>query len=116
MHELSICRDIIRQVEDLAIQHDAASVTNIKICIGPLSGIEPQLLAQAFTSAATESIAENAELEIEVMPIRVRCQQCHAESEATINRLICGVCGHTQTRLLSGDEMLLTSVEFAKTG
>ena len=104
----------MQQVEALAIQHDAACVTNIRVCIGPLSGVEARLLAQAFPIAAAGSLAEKAVLEIEVLPIRVRCRECGAETDATANRLLCGECGHWQTQLLSGDEMLLASVEFEK--
>lgn len=113
MHELSICQGILQQVESLAARHNAASVLVIKVAIGPLAGVEPQLLAQAFPLAAAGSLAANAVLEIEALPIRVRCQQCGAETQATANRLVCGQCGHWQTTLLSGDEMLLASVEFA---
>ncbi len=104
----------MQQVVALAIEHDAACVTNIKVCIGPLSGVEARLLAQAFPIAAAGSLAEQAMLEIEVLPVRVRCRKCGAETEASVNRLLCGQCGHWQTQLLSGDEMLLASVEFEK--
>lgn len=114
MHELSVCQGILQQVRSLAAEHDAASVLSIKVAIGPLAGVEPQLLAQAFPLAAAGSLAAHAVLEIEMLPIRVRCQLCGAETEAMANRLVCGQCGHWQTTLLSGDEMLLASVEFAK--
>lgn len=114
MHELSVCQGLVRQVEALAIQHNAAMITNIKLSIGPLSGVEPQLLAQAFPIAASGSRAEHACLEITVLPIRVSCSRCGAESTASVNHLICHQCGHWQTRLLSGDEMQLASIEFKK--
>lgn len=114
MHELSVCQGMLQQVENLAVQHHADSATIIKVSIGPLSGVEAQLLAQAFPIAAAGTIAEHAALEIDVLPVRVRCSQCQAETEASANRLICGSCGHWQTTLISGDEMLLTSVEFEK--
>jgi hydrogenase nickel incorporation protein HypA/HybF len=41
----------------------------------------------------------------------VRCETCGAESVALPNRLVCGACGDWHTRLVSGDEMLLASVE-----
>jgi hydrogenase nickel incorporation protein HypA/HybF len=46
--------------------------------------------------------------------VRVRCEQCGAESEASPNRLLCGACGDYHTRLLSGDELLLVSVELER--
>ena len=114
MHELSLCQGLIQQVDKLAEQHRAHAVSMIKLSIGPLSGVDPQLLAQAFPLAAAGSVAENATLEIDVAPVRIRCRRCHAESEASANRLLCGVCGHWQTTLLSGDELLLSSVELEK--
>ena len=76
-----------------------------------MSGIEPGLLAQAFPLARAGTVAEKAALIIESLPVRVRCQSCGAESETTPNRLLCGQCGDNQIQLLSGDEMLLASME-----
>jgi len=41
----------------------------------------------------------------------VRCESCGAETVAEPNKLVCGTCGDWHTRLLSGEEMLLASVE-----
>ncbi len=114
MHELSVCQSMLREVEAIAGQHHASKVTIIKVSIGPLSGVEAHLLAQAFPIAAAGSIAANAALEIEVLPIRVRCRHCEAETAASTNKLVCGKCGHWQTTVLCGDEMLLSSVELEK--
>jgi hydrogenase nickel incorporation protein HypA/HybF len=112
MHEFSICQSLVRQVENLAVEHGASRVLSIHLRIGPLSGIEPQLLASAFQQIITGSAAESAQLQLTQSPIRVHCLECGADTEALINRLVCGKCGHWRTRLLSGDEMLLESVEF----
>ena len=114
MHELSVCQAMLEQVESLAAQHEATGVSSIKVAIGPLSGVEAQLLAQAFPIAAAGTLAANAVLEIDVTPIRVRCRQCGAESDASRNKLVCGKCGDWQTTIISGDEMLLASVELEK--
>ncbi|MFP3873591.1 MAG: hydrogenase maturation nickel metallochaperone HypA [Thiohalophilus sp.] len=111
MHELSICQSMLSQIEAVAMENRATAVHRIKVQIGPLSGVEPQLLQQAFPIAVAGSLAAEAVLEIELLPIRVRCRQCGMESEASANKLICGECGHWQTQLISGDEMLLTSLE-----
>lgn len=114
MHELSLCQGLLAQVAAIAAQHQASSVKNILVRIGPLAGVEPQLLTQAFSLARAGTVAEQAELTMEALPVRVRCQTCGAETDATPNRLICGACGDWHTQLLSGDEMLLASVELEK--
>ena len=112
MHELSICQALLTQVENLAQENDAVSVAAIHLQVGPLSGVEIPLLENAWPLASTGSIAATAELLIECSPIRVRCESCGAESDASMNRLLCGVCGDYHTKLISGDELLLAQIEF----
>ncbi len=114
MHELSVCQALIRQIEIIAEEQHAVDVKTVFLRIGPLSGIEPVLLAQAYPLASAGSVAGNAELRIETAAVRVRCQHCHAETEVMPNRLVCGQCGDWHTQLIGGDEMLLTRVELIK--
>ena len=111
MHELSVCLALMSQVSRIAREHDATGVERIVLNIGPLSGMEPALLRKAFPLAAAGTVAENAELTIEEMPVRVRCTTCEAESQAAPNRLLCAVCGDYRTRVVSGEEMTLTRLE-----
>ena len=111
MHELAVCQALIGQVRDIARQHQAAAVTAVNVRIGPLSGVEADLLEQAFPLASAGTVAEASRLVIEKLPIRVRCEACGAETLVEPNRLVCGRCGDWHTQLVSGDEMLLASVE-----
>lgn len=111
MHELSVCQSLLDQVNTIAAEHHATSIEKIFLQIGPLSGVEPELLQSAFPIARADTIAAGAELVIQRMPVQVRCKTCHAETAATLNRLLCGECGDWRTELLSGDELLLERVE-----
>ncbi len=115
MHELAICQSLISQVEDIAREHQSEKVLSILVQIGPLSGAEAPLIKSAYPIAAAGTVAEQAILKIETMPVRVRCDSCHAETIAKVNRLICGKCGDFHTELISGDEMLLASLELDNT-
>jgi hydrogenase nickel incorporation protein HypA/HybF len=114
MHELSICNALIEQVKNIASEHNAVRVNKIVLRIGPLSGIEAPLLQQAYPFAAAGTIAEHAVLVTESIPVRIQCTQCGAETEVDLNRLYCGTCGDFRTHLLSGDEMLLASLELTE--
>jgi len=113
MHELAVCQSMLRQIEDIARQHGARAVTAVTVQIGPLSGVAPELLASAFPLASAGTVAQNAVLQLDSLPVRVHCEGCGADSDAAPNRLLCGACGDWHTRLLSGDELLLGSVELA---
>lgn len=111
MHELAVCQALLNQVEEIAARENASEVTRILVRVGPLSGIVPDLLERAFTIARAGTIAAHADLVTEHQTIKVRCQQCGAETEATPSKLICANCGDYRTQLISGDELLLASVE-----
>jgi len=114
VHELSVCQGLLDQVARVAADHGALGVKNIVVRIGPLSGVVPTLLEQAFPLARAGTIAEHAALTIEELPVRVHCDACGADSDAKPNRLLCGECGDWHTQLIGGDELLLASVELVK--
>ena len=111
MHELAVCQGLINEVERLAQEHSASRVDSIVLSIGPLSGVEPDLLKRAFDIARLDSVAEDAELEIETGPVVVECRSCGASGEVKVNRLLCPSCGDWQVNLTQGDEMLLLRLE-----
>jgi hydrogenase nickel incorporation protein HypA/HybF len=87
------------------------AVEKVYLQVGPLSGIEPKLLRNAYPLAAAGTVAANAELIIETSEIVVTCSQCNAKTEAQANRLICSACGDFRTNIVSGDEMILQRLE-----
>ena len=115
MHELAVAQALVEQVEGVIRQHAASSASLIRVRIGPLAGVVPELLQSAFPLAAEGSRLQHADLELVASPIRVRCETCGAETEAAMNRLVCGACGDWHTRIVSGDELLLESVELETT-
>lgn len=111
MHELSVCIALLESVQRVAAEHASPGVEKIVLRIGPLSGIEADLLRNAYPIAAAGTIAADAELVIETDSIVVSCTQCGAESAAKPNRLLCADCGDYRTRVIRGDEMILQTLE-----
>ena len=111
MHELSVCRALIAEIEAVARRYQASGVASVRLLIGPLSGVEPTLVQHAFSLAAAGTPAAGAGLVIEEAPVRVTCDACRALSAVQPNRLTCAACGNWRTRLVSGDELMLVSVE-----
>lgn len=111
MHELSLCQDMLEQVITIANKYQADKVERIILRIGPLSGAEPKLLETAFSFISADTVAEQAELVVEIEPVRILCCACGLESEVSANNLICTGCGSYDTQLLSGDSLILARVE-----
>jgi len=111
MHELAICESVLRQALEVAASHGSSHVSRITLCIGPLAGVEPHLLLQAFPLAAAGTVCAGAAIEIKSAAVRVECAVCGAASAALANRLLCAACGNWRVALISGDEMRLDSIE-----
>jgi len=114
MHELAICQAMMEHVESIALDKQADYVTSIHLSVGPLSGVDPDLLKQAFFIARAGSVAADADLIIESMAVQVHCSKCDQLSNALPSRLVCGHCGDWRTRLISGDELQLRHVELIR--
>ena len=110
MHELSLCAALIDQVTSIAREQKVSTVSDIYVRVGPLSGVEGPLMQNAFPIAAAGTVADDASLHLEASPIRVRCDECGAESDAKMNSLVCATCGDWHTTLISGDELILQRV------
>ena len=114
MHELAVCQALMEQVESIALAERADHIVSIHLGIGPLAGVEPRLLEQAFFIARAGGIADDADLVIESLPVRVCCEQCGQITDALPARLLCGACGNWRTKLVSGDELQLAHVELIR--
>ncbi len=115
MHEFSVCQALLTQVAGIAAEHGSSVVERITIEVGPLSGIEPALLASAFGVARAGGCAAQAALLIESAAITVCCMSCGVQSAAEPNRLSCGACSGFRTRIVGGDELRLRCVELRVT-
>ncbi len=111
MHELSICESVLKQMVAIAGSGNASGVLSITLRVGPLSGVEPELLRAAFPLVAHGTPCEATRIEIETIPVLVQCKNCLAMSEVPPNRLVCASCGTWRVAVRSGDEMLLARVE-----
>lgn len=110
MHELSVCQSLLTQATLVMNEHKAKSIERIVVLIGPLSGVEPALLERAFTVARADAGVPEAQLEIQISPVRVKCHGCGLESSAKANRLVCAHCGDWRVNTIEGFEMILKRV------
>jgi len=113
MHELAIAQALVQEAENVARAHGAKRIDRIVTRVGLLSGVEAPLLERAYSVACAGTLAAHAVLEIEPGEIEVRCRSCHALSTGLPNRMVCRSCGDWRVDVLSGEELLLMSVELS---
>ena len=109
MHEYSLMLALMERVEEEAASRRALAVHRVRIRIGELSGVEPELLESAFEIVRAGTICAGAVLEVERVPARWECSACRRPLGAG-ERLQCAACG-APAALAAGDEILLGQVE-----
>lgn len=111
MHEYSIVQNLLDLCEQNATQNNATKVNRVVVGIGELSSVEPQLLKTAFDAFKWGTIAQDAELETKILELKAECLDCKAEFKPSRSNFLCPKCESANTSLISGDELLLLSLE-----
>jgi hydrogenase nickel incorporation protein HypA/HybF len=65
MHEFSLIHDLIHKIQGVATEHGAQRVIAVKVSLGALSHISPDHFREHFDEAASGTVAEGAQLEID---------------------------------------------------
>ena len=111
MHELSLCMELIRVIEDQARRQPFHRVRTVRLAVGALAGIEIEALHFGFTVAAQDTLAEGAVLEIEQPPGQAACLDCGAEVEVRDREEPCPRCGGYFLRVRGGTELRVLELE-----
>ena len=83
MHETGVCRDIVETVEMSALRGHAKRVVEVRLKLGEVHDVVPEILAGAFEWMARGTVVEGAKLVIERVPFTVQCEACGTSSGLT---------------------------------
>lgn len=111
MHELSMIANLFEILEEKAAEKNSKRITGVKLQVGLLSGIVPELLQSAFDIYKKDTIASEAEMEIVKVPLKILCRDCQEEMIKEDFVFICGKCGSTNLKTLTGTELYLEKME-----
>jgi hydrogenase nickel incorporation protein HypA/HybF len=111
MHELSVVANLFEILEEKVKEQNGKRIILVKLLIGALSGIVPELLATAFDIYKKDTIAAEAELEIKTVPLKVQCKECKKVIVKDDFIFICDFCGSTNIQTLEGTEMILEKMD-----
>jgi hydrogenase nickel incorporation protein HypA/HybF len=111
MHEVSLIRSVLTQVEHLVAAQRGRAVQTIRLQCGPLSGVEPALLLSAFELLRDGSDFCETSLVVEEVPLRARCLDCDTLFAPERFCFVCPRCGGDRTAVTQGDALMLESIE-----
>jgi hydrogenase nickel incorporation protein HypA/HybF len=112
LHELSIAVALLEGVSEEAQRLGICRVDAVRVRIGALSGVAPDALSFSWELAAQGTIAAGSRLDIETVPLAIRCSACGDESTPPVaTGLACTRCGSGPTTIVRGRELQLIAME-----
>ena len=108
MHELSIASALA----DIVLRHAGGRrVTAVEVKVGRLRQVVPDALEFAWELVVRETPLEGAALELQDVPVTVRCRACDAESPIEDFPFACAACGDLDVEVTAGDELSVEAIE-----
>ena len=111
MHEIRIAEDLSAIVLETARNEQLSKVTKINISFGQLIQIVPEIFEFAFRETVRNTVAEDAELTIEIVEVRMYCKNCGNEFHVKDNLFACSNCSSTDLEIRNGKELFIKSIE-----
>ena len=108
MHEMALAEGILAVVLDAA---GGASIRKVDLRVGALQLVVPESLQFSFQMASEGTVAQDASVNIEDVPARLRCKQCCAVTIVRQPPFQCDRCYSADIEIVSGDEVLVEAVE-----
>lgn len=109
MHELAIAESVVSTVLEGT---GGRTVSVVRLRLGRLSGVVPDALSFCFELATAGTPLQSATLEIDHEDGRAHCRTCGVDFALADAFLLCD-CGSADVEVMSGRELLVTSVEVA---
>lgn len=109
MHEYSLARALLHQVEEIVFRERASGAISVHVSIGEFSGVDAELLRLAFEEISRQSLG-NAELLIEKVKLEARCENCANEFLVERFRFLCPKCESGSVKVVRGEDLMLERV------
>ena len=112
MHEISLVRNIFRTLESEFEAKELERLSQIDLKVGLLSNVEPVLMQNAFEAVTQdEQRFLDTKLNVNVVPIIIKCDLCGDESEVKNYSFKCRN-GHPTKNIIQGEELTIERVHF----
>jgi hydrogenase nickel incorporation protein HypA/HybF len=108
VHEVSICSAIAK------IAHEVAAgrpVQRVRVDIGQLRQVVPDTLRFSWDMVVFGTPLDGVTLEVREVPAVIECRHCHSQTSLDDPIFRCSVCGSSETDVISGNELFVTSLD-----
>jgi len=111
MHEAGIAQTLIEAVQQRLVSEPGARVAAIHVRVGELAGVSTDALDFAFECLSANTSLRGARLVFDPVPLTVHCEACGQTTPVEDLIFRCGACGSERTRVASGRELEVRTLE-----
>jgi len=115
MHEMTIVEALIEAVQREQQAHPEARVCAVRVQIGSLRQVVPEMLEFCYEAATRGTALEGTRLELDCVVAEARCDMCSLIFPVEDNWFECPHCHAAAGTLLHGYELVLMSIELDET-
>lgn len=114
MHEMGIAMQIVEiSMASVPEEMKNVQVERINLKVGKLAAVIPGSLRFCFDIVTKDTPLSGVKLQIEEVPVVVKCKKCNQESVIEELSFKCGACSSGSIEILSGRELDIESIEIA---
>jgi hydrogenase nickel incorporation protein HypA/HybF len=111
VHELSLSQSIGQIVQRHA---DGRAVQVVHLRVGQLRQVVPDSLRYCWDIVNEGTVCEGSVLDIDHVAASIACDECGATTVLHELRMVCASCDSSHVHVLTGEELLVTSIELAE--
>lgn len=112
MHEVSIAQGMLDIALGYCDKNSHTAIKSITVKIGKAAGLVPDALRFAFETLRNGTIAENAVLIIDEVPVSGTCNSCGKQFTVDDAYVIqCPLCGSLSLKVETGRELNISEME-----
>ncbi len=111
MHETSLAAGLLRIITEEAQKHRVQRIVHIRLGLGLLACVEAHTLTACFELLAENSVAQGANIDVEITPLPCVCQQCQEQFSLVERHFVCPACGSTNIDFRGGHGCMLLGLE-----
>ena len=112
MHEASIVRAIFESSDEIRKNEGIDRVTRVRIVVGGMHHLVPQVMRHYFDLMRLEWEGfNNAELDMKIVPVQVKCRKCGWSGEVEPPIFICEACGSFETDMTQGKDLFIETIQ-----
>jgi hydrogenase nickel incorporation protein HypA/HybF len=111
MHEIGLTQELLARAVEQASRRGAQRIVSVNIRVGAESDVAPDVVTLAFELFRRRTLAEDAQIAIETVPVVCWCPDCDREFSGADALHVCPHCALPGAVVRRGREFELVSLE-----